>query len=74
MAAKLDCLKAMELGGMAISYFNAEIFLKSDLHFLADTTACAYCLAAHSLLMDIMLGEHNAFTVMYCHCVQALHL
>ena len=55
-----------------MSYFDAEIFLKSDMHFLANTTACAYHLAAHSLLVDIMLGEHNAFTVMYHHCVQAL--
>ena len=57
-----------------MSYSDAEIFLKSDSHFPADTTACTYRLAAHSLLMDIMLGEHNAFAVSYCHCVQALQL
>ena len=72
MATKLDRLKAIESGGTAMSYSDAEIFLKSDMHFPADTTACTYHLAAHSLLVDIMLGEHNAFAVTYCHCVQAL--
>ena len=43
----------------------AKIFLKNDSHFPANTTTCTYQLAAHSLLMDIMLGEHNAFTVTY---------
>ena len=40
---------------------------------LTPLLGCAYHLAAHSLLMDIiMLREHNAFAVMYCHCIQAL--
>ena len=72
MAMKLDCLKAVEAGGTAMSYSNANLFLKSDMHFPANTTTCAYHLAAHSLLMDIMLGEHNAFTITYHHCIQAL--
>ena len=72
MAVKLDCLKAVEARETTMSYSNAEIFLKCNMHFPADTTTCTYHLAAHSLLMDIMLGEHNAFTVTYCHCVQAL--
>ena len=72
MAAKLDRLKAVEAGGTAMSYSDADLFLKSDTHFPADTTACAYRLASHSLLVDIMLGEHNAFAVTYRHCVQAL--
>ena len=53
MATKLECLKAMELGRMAMSYSYAEIFLKSNLHFPANTTACTYRLATHSLLVDI---------------------
>ena len=69
MAAKLDHLKAVKSGGMAMSYSNAKIFLKSDSHFLADTTACTYHLAACRLLVDNMLGEHNAFTMQYHHCV-----
>ena len=74
MATKLEWLKAVELEGTAMSYNDAKIFLKNDSHFPANTTACAYHLAAHSLLVDIMLGEHNAFAVTYCHCVQALQL
>ena len=74
MAMKLDHPKAVELGGTAMSYSDAKIFLKSNSHFSANTTACAYCLAAHSLLMDIMLGEHNSFAVTYHHCIQALQL
>ena len=50
----------------------SDLFLKSDTHFPADTTACTYHLAAHSLLMDIMLGEHNGFAITYRHCIQAL--
>ena len=69
MAAKLDHLKAVESGGMVMSYSNTEIFLKSNLHFPANTTTCAYHLAAHSLLVDIMLGEHNAFAVTYHHII-----
>ena len=52
MTTKVDCLKAVESGGTAMSYSNAKIFLKSNMHFLADTTTCAYHLATHSLLMD----------------------
>ena len=55
-----------------MSYSDADLFLKSDTHFPADTTACAHRLATHSLLMDIMLGEHNTFAITYCHCIQAL--
>ena len=72
MAMKLECLKAVESGGTTMSYTDAKIFLKYDLHFPADTTACTYHLATHSLLMDIMLGEHNAFAVTYHHCIQTL--
>ena len=70
MATKLEHLKAIESGGTAMGNTDAKIFLKSDLHFPADTTACAYHLATHSLLMDIMLGEHNTFAVSY---VPSLH-
>ena len=55
-----------------MSYTNAKIFLKNNLHFPADTTTCTYHLATHSLLVDIMLREHNAFAVTYHHCVQVL--
>ena len=57
-----------------MSYSDANLFLKSDMHFPADTTACTYRLATHSLLVDFMLGEHNVFAITYCHCIQALQL
>ena len=72
MAMKLEPLKAVESGGTAMSYSDAEIFLKNDLHFPANTTMCTYHLTTHSLLVDIMLSEHNTFAVTYRHCIQAL--
>ena len=72
MAVKLEWLKAVELGGTSMSYSDTELFLKNDLHFPADTSACTYQLAAHSLLVNVMLGEHSTFAVTYHHCMQAL--
>ena len=57
---------------MAMTYSDAEIFLKNGSHFPADSTACAYHLATHSLLVDLMHDENSLFTVTYQHCVQAL--
>ena len=63
MAIKVECLRAVESGVMTMSCSDAELFLKADTHFPANSTACAYRLAAHSLLVDIMLGENSPFTL-----------
>ena len=65
MAMKVECLRAVESGGMAMIYSDVEIFLKSDCHFPADSTACTYHLAAHSLLVDLMLCGNSLFAVTY---------
>ena len=65
MATKLEWHKAVESGWTAMSYSDAEIFLKNGSHFPANITTCAYPLAAHSLLVDIMLSENSPFAVTY---------
>ena len=65
LAAKVDSLSMVEAGGSAMSYANAQAFLKNDVSFPPDTSSCAYCLAAHSVLVDIMMGPTNPFAVAY---------
>ena len=72
MAAKVECHRAVKSRATAMSYSDAELFLKADTHFPANATTCTYCLAMHSLSVDLMLGENSLFTVTYQHCVQAL--
>jgi hypothetical protein len=72
VAAKVQRLVAVESGGTAMSYADAEIFLKNDTSFPGDTASCAYRLAAHSVLVDIMMGPTDPFAVAYRQCIQAL--
>ena len=72
VAAKVQRLVAVESGGAAMSYADAEVFLKNDTSFPGDTASCAYRLAAHSVLVDIMMGPMTPFAVAYRQCVQAL--
>ena len=72
VAAKVQRLVAVESGGTAMSYSDAELFLKSEASFPGDTASCSYRLAAHSILVDIMLGPTTPFAVAYRQCVQAL--
>ena len=65
LAAKVDSLSMVEAGSSAMFYANAQVFLKNDANFPPDTSSCAYCLAAHSMLVDIMMGPTNPFTVAY---------
>ena len=65
LAAKVDSLSMVEAGGSTMSYANAQAFLKNDANFPPDTSSCAYHLAAHSMLVDIMMGPMNPFTVAY---------
>ena len=55
-----------------MSYADAEVFLKNDASFPGDTASCAYRLAVHSVLVDIMMGPMAPFVVAYHQCIQAL--
>ena len=73
MAQKVSHLVTVESGGVAMSFADVQEFQQSDMTFLATTTACGHCLAAHSMLMDLIVGEMALFTVEYDHqCVQQL--
>ena len=72
VAAKVQRLVAVESGGTAMSYADAEIFLKNDASFPGDTASCGYRLAAHSVLVDIMMGPTAPFAVAYRQCIQGL--
>ena len=64
-----DSLSMVEAGGSAMSYADTQAFLNNDANFLPDTSSCAYRLAAHSVLVDIMMGPTNPFAVAYRTCV-----
>jgi hypothetical protein len=55
-----------------MSYSDAETFLVDKLTFPIDTMACGYWLQAHSVLVDLMLGELAPFAVAYCQCISDL--
>ena len=64
-------LVAMEfLGDAMMSYANAELFMVDESMFPADTVACSYHLEAHSILVELMMGEAAPFAVAY----QQFHL
>ena len=65
LAAKVDSISMVEAGGSAMSYADTQAFLKNDVSFPPDTSSCAYCLAAHSMLVDIMMGPTNPFAMAY---------
>ena len=65
VAARVQRLVAVESGGTAMSYADAELFLKNEASFPGDTASCAYRLAAHSVLVDIMMGPTAPFAVAY---------
>ena len=55
-----------------MSYANAELFMVKDSTFLTNTTQCGYRLEAHSIMVDLMMGEDVPFAVTYWQCVQDL--
>ena len=65
LATKVDSLSMVKAGGPVMSYADAQAFLKNNANFLPDTSSCAYCLAAHSMLVDIMMGPTNPFALAY---------
>jgi hypothetical protein len=72
VALRVTKLVAVESGSSAMSYSDAETFLVDESTFPADTTACGYRLQAHSILVDLMLGELAPFAVAYRQCVSDL--
>jgi hypothetical protein len=72
VALRVTKLVAVESGASAMSYSDAETFLVDESTFPADTTACGYRLQAHSILVDLMLGELAPFAVAYRQCVSDL--
>ena len=72
VALKVSHLVTVESGGAAMSFTDAKQFQKSDIKFPATTVACGYRLAAHSVMVDLMMGEAAPFMVEYRQCVQQL--
>jgi hypothetical protein len=74
LAAKVERLTTVKSSSTTMSYADAELFLKNDALFPADSPSCAYRLAAHSIMVDIMMGPTCPYAVAYRQCVQALQL
>ena len=55
-----------------MSYADAKLFMVDDSMFPTDTTQCGYHLEAHSVMINLMMGEDAPFTVTYQQCVQDL--
>jgi hypothetical protein len=72
VSLRVTKLVAIESGSSAMSYSNAETFLVDKSMFPANTTACGYRLQAHSILVDLMLGELAPFAIAYRQCISDL--
>ena len=70
VAQKVSHLVTVESGGAAMSFADACEVQQSDTKFPATTAACGHCLATHSILVDLMMGEAAPFMVEYHQCVQ----
>ena len=55
-----------------MSFVDVKQFQESNIKFLATTVACGHRLAAHSVMVDLMMGETMPFAVEYQQCVQQL--
>ena len=55
-----------------MSFTNAKEFQCSNVKFPVTTAACGHCLAAHSVMVDLMMGEVAPFEVEYHQCIQQL--
>ena len=56
----------MELQDATLSYYtDAETFMVDQSTFPADTMACSYHLKAHSIMVDLMIGEAAPFIMAY---------
>ena len=73
VALKVSHLVTVESRGVAMSLADAKQFQESNVKFLATTAACGHHLAAHSVMVDLMMGEETTpFVVEYRQCVQQL--
>ena len=72
VALKVSHLVTVESRGVAMSFADAKQFQESDVKFPVTTAACGHHLAAHSIMVDLMMGETAPFTVEYQQCVQQL--
>ena len=65
MALKVSHLVMVESRGAAMSFADAKQFQESNIKFLATTAACGHHLVAHSIMVDLMMGETAPFAVEY---------
>ena len=65
VALKVSHLVMVESGGAAMSFADVKQFQESDIKFPATTAACGHHLTAHSMMVDLMMGETMPFTVEY---------
>ena len=65
MVLKVSHLVTVESGGAAMSFTDAKQFQESNVKFPATTVACSHRLAAHSIMVDLMMGETAPFMVEY---------
>ena len=62
---KVSQLVTVESGGAAMSFTDAKEFQRNDIKFPVTTAACSHCLTAHSVMVDLMMGETAPFAVEY---------
>ena len=55
-----------------MSFTYAKEFQQSDVKFPATMAACGHHLAAHSVMVNLMMGETALFAVEYQQCVLQL--
>ena len=72
VAQKVSQLVTVESGGAAMSFADAKEFQQSDIKFPVTMAACGHCLTAHSVMVNLMMGETAPFMVEYRQCVQQL--
>ena len=72
VALKVSHMITVKSGGAAMSFMDAKEFQQSNARFLVTTAACGHCLTAHSVMVDMMMGEMAPFAVKYRQCIQQL--
>ena len=72
VALKVSHLVTVESRGAGMSFANAWEFLQGRATFPLTTAACGHRLAAHNVLVDLMLGEMAPFAMAYHQCIQQL--
>ena len=65
VALKVSHLVTVESRGAAMSFADVKQFQESDIKFPATTVACGHHLAAHSIMVDLVMGETTPFVVEY---------